>query len=541
MEVGQAWSLAGDNTENRCFVDTVFAAVLLPATRTQVVQQLFQKYGDALDTVEAAQLLESGDFSYIMRAGRFDVKQQNLAFKLKQNRDLLAREEIIPDSVKTAVYEDVKALLETFPNTNLDLEKLERAWAYGARSFLKPTKVDQEKDREIECMRKHIENLEHKLKSFKWDEPQEIEELQSEASSCEPNGEDFYFSDDDEEDSHEAVVARGPLGQSFSLFSSSFGLDLGAGRSFGSLALQQQQQQQHQQQQQQEQKKQQENEQKKQTHQERLESVLICEVQRLVVGDDGLTRSVLRALLSLPPAALGSLIQDPRALAAKVRDIVRIIDSKKQASSLQYVDNSTPKPTTRSKPNYKPAEDIEFTFEDEGRSTFESPAPAPKASAPAPAPVSYRAAAARSPSSTPSPTGFTVVQKKEKKAPAEKSAGPYTAPNPANTATEVGYKLNYKAPRPDPRFRGDVQIMMGPIPGSLSHETAYLELRSIFQAKGRVQFMYMSPSFVPKELGKAVKYGYVVFEDKSDATRLLKEQYVTLMKQHKIRLTKMVK
>ena len=258
-----------------------------------------------------------------------------------------------------------------------------------------------------------------------------------------------------------------------------------------------------------------------------------------MVGDDGLTRTVLRALLSLPYPALASLVQDPKALAAKVRDIVRIIPAKNQASSIQYVDNSTPKPATKSKPNYKPAEDIEFTFEDEGRSAFESPAPAPKA--PAPAPVSYRAAAARSPSSTPSPTGFTVVQKKEKKAPAEKVAGPYTAPNPGNTATEVGYKLNYKAPRPDPRFRGDVQIMMGPIPGSLSHETAYLELRSIFQAKGRVQFMYMSPSFVPKELGKAVKYGYVVFEDKSDATRLLKEQYVTLMKQHKIRLTKMTK
>ena len=86
------------------------------------------------------------DFSIIMRAGRFDAKQMNLAFKLKQNHDLLAREEIIPDSVKSEVYEDVKALLETFPNNNLDLEKLERAWAYGPRSFLKPTKVDQEKD-----------------------------------------------------------------------------------------------------------------------------------------------------------------------------------------------------------------------------------------------------------------------------------------------------------------------------------------------------------------------------------------------------------
>ena len=129
MQVGQSWSLAGDNTENRCFVETVFAAVLLPATKTHVVQQLFQKYGDALEELEAAQLFKSGDFSIIMRAGRFDAKQMNIALKLKQNHDLLARKESIPDSVKTAVYEDVKALLETFPNTNLDLEKLERAWA----------------------------------------------------------------------------------------------------------------------------------------------------------------------------------------------------------------------------------------------------------------------------------------------------------------------------------------------------------------------------------------------------------------------------
>ena len=97
----------------------------------------------------------------------------NLAFKLKQNHDLLAREEIIPDSVESEVYEDVKALLETFPNTNLDLEKLERAWAYGPRSFLKPTKVDQEKDQKIECMQNQIEGLEHKSKSLKWEEPQD--------------------------------------------------------------------------------------------------------------------------------------------------------------------------------------------------------------------------------------------------------------------------------------------------------------------------------------------------------------------------------
>ena len=55
------------------------------------------------------------------------------------------------------------------------------------------------------------------------------------------------------------------------------------------------------------------------------------------------------------------------------------------------------------------------------------------------------------------------------------------------TAVEVGYKLNYRQPKPDPRFKADTQMMMGPLPGHLTHEVAYLELRTSFAARGPPQ------------------------------------------------------
>ena len=86
----------------------------------------------------------------------------------------------------------------------------------------------------------------------------------------------------------------------------------------------------------------------------------------------------------------------------------------------------------------------------------------------------------------------------------------------------------------------DTQMMMGPLPGHLTHEVAYLELRTSFAARGRVKFMYLSPSFLDHG-GRSVKYGYVVFEEKADAQRILKDGFVTFLKKYQIKLKKMTK
>ena len=82
--------------------------------------------------------------------------------------------------------------------------------------------------------------------------------------------------------------------------------------------------------------------------------------------------------------------------------------------------------------------------------------------------------------------------------------------------------------------------LMSPLPGHLTHEVAYLELRTTFAARGRVKYMYLSPSFLDHG-GRSVKYGYVVFEEVADAQRILKDGFVTFQKKHQIKLKKMTK
>ena len=70
--------------------------------------------------------------------------------------------------------------------------------------------------------------------------------------------------------------------------------------------------------------------------------------------------------------------------------------------------------------------------------------------------------------------------------------------------SQVGYHFNCWDPSPDPRFHPDTQLMIGPIPGQLSwiqlfvmlpvsvsldHEGLYYNLRTNFEARGRVRFM----------------------------------------------------
>ena len=209
-------------------------------------------------------------------------------------------------------------------------------------------------------------------------------------------------------------------------------------------------------------------------------------------------------------------------------------------ASLQYVDNSVTTGTAP-RPSFVPP----------FQPLVEQPQkPEPKKIAkPEPKPLSYSFAASKGPppsSSTPPPPqpapSAQLVPAMKKVIVKEEEKQPERVPpaQPPVTAVEVGYKLNYRQPKPDPRFKPNAQMMMGPLPGHLTHEVAYLELRTTFAARGRVKYMYLSPSFLDHG-GRSVKYGYVVFEEAADAQRILKDGFVTFQKKHQIKLKKMTK
>jgi len=61
----------------------------------------------------------------------------------------------------------------------------------------------------------------------------------------------------------------------------------------------------------------------------------------------------------------------------------------------------------------------------------------------------------------------------------------------AETALMAGYRFRASNPEHDPRYPADQQMMVGPIPGHLDHDTIYNSLRAIFQGKGPVCFMFL--------------------------------------------------
>merc|ERR1719220_2217314 len=107
-----------------------------------------------------------------------------------QNRELLEKEEIIPDRVKTEVYGDAKALLESFPETGDEVENIERAWAYGVSFFLKRTKGEREREQELEALRKKYEGLENEFRALR---------IRNDLRDKSPPADDLFYSEDEEE------------------------------------------------------------------------------------------------------------------------------------------------------------------------------------------------------------------------------------------------------------------------------------------------------------------------------------------------------
>jgi hypothetical protein len=248
-----------------------------------------------------------------------------------------------------------------------------------------------------------------------------------------------------------------------------------------------------------------------------------------IIEDEVIANAVVNELSTLPDHLLLMMLDNVEILEENVyKTFAKLV--RKPSSTVQYIDNSHGQNIESSKRHAN-------NTNRPSKPVIEAPRPKPEAVRPKPeSPKSYSGAAAKPASTTPSPVFVKKTKKPEKALPSS-----FAEPREANgsKANEVGYKLNYRAPKPDPRFKPEVQLMMGPLPGSLSHEAAYTEMRSIFASRGRVRFQYMTPSFVDRDTNNSVKYGYVAFEEKGDAQRVLKETSVVLMKKYKIKLTKM--
>jgi len=110
----------------------------------------------------------------------------------------------------------------------------------------------------------------------------------------------------------------------------------------------------------------------------------------------------------------------------------------------------------------------------------------------------------------------------------------------AETALMAGYRFRASNPEHDPRYPADQQMMVGPIP-DLDHDTIYNSLRSIFQARGPVCFMFLHKSAVKdNNTGKPVKFGYVVFAEKGVAQKVLKAGTIAFNGGIKIKVSPML-
>ena len=115
-------------------------------------------------------------------------------------------------------------------------------------------------------------------------------------------------------------------------------------------------------------------------------------------------------------------------------------------------------------------------------------------------------------------------------------------PDPQNPKTkDTKSKAEPKSPDPElkPNFAHptDRQVRFGPVPGRLGQGDVYQGMKGIFLARGAVRHLYLRPDLV-LESGKMVRYGLVVFEERRDAEKMVREGSVKLMNKHIVKLTK---
>jgi len=97
----------------------------------------------------------------------------------------------------------------------------------------------------------------------------------------------------------------------------------------------------------------------------------------------------------------------------------------------------------------------------------------------------------------------------------------------AVSATMAGYQFLPTNPQPDPRYPVELQVVVGPIPGSLPHDTLYPDLFCALKSAGHLVTMYLqkNPMRVKNE---SVKFGYAVFSEARVAGKVVRKGTVTL-------------
>ena len=126
--------------------------------------------------------------------------QASLAYKLKKQRDMLAHDELISDNTKDSVYNNIRDLLATFPGTREQVDRLELATVYGARHFLKPSKLEQDRGQEVRQLQAQVDNLMTLLYGGSGGVPEKEGKEKAGASEEEKEQSDeLYYSDDEDE------------------------------------------------------------------------------------------------------------------------------------------------------------------------------------------------------------------------------------------------------------------------------------------------------------------------------------------------------
>jgi len=124
------------------------------------------------------------------------------------------------------------------------------------------------------------------------------------------------------------------------------------------------------------------------------------------------------------------------------------------------------------------------------------------------------------------PVTPSVVQTK----PTNLSVGHSRAQPEKDTTPVLDYRFKYRYPLHDHRWPKDHQMMIGPITGDLvdiSHDLLYIRLREVFQKYGNVSLLFVHKHPAENE-GSLEKYGYVVFQEKGPAQRILMKSPLTL-------------
>jgi len=495
-----------DNTENRFAVDLLFVKLLLPALRGYVserIETFFEEHPvlkkpggyrelatdpvkKSVDLVHPIMMYPNDDtlpsfneFSklyfekpffenlkncgdvrvflvLVTKAGCFSNAQATVAYRLKNQRDTLAHQEIISDRMKGEVFENVELLLRTIPDTNKSLEGMDKAKEHGVRSFLRFPRRNSKSQKKT-------------------------------ATPAQMISEHFCNSNE-----NRSVFVNTHLLVTFyvNLFC---------------LALS-------------------------------LASMATCNVSsQPQIKDLGLESAEVSEKEDLKVDS-----KEKSAEKDETIDIEAAIDNiETKKNNQDFVNENNNQNCFKNKSENNKEKNIRYNNEHDQENYDTKNSNKVNKDQDKKCEKEITELRRRATNDKASNTWITTMKKETKKArlvikseTERKRNDSWNSSSGKPTAMEVGYHFNCWDPSPDPRFHPDTQLMIGPIPVSLDHEGLYYNLRTNFEARGRVRFMFIHKNFTKdRKTLQTVKFGYVVFEEKCDAQRLVKEGVVSLIKE----------